>query len=176
MNILKNLKKASKRGFTMIELMLVIVIGVGLSAFVIPRFSDTKKMNEAREEAQKLSELKARIESTFDFESDFSDLASMTHDIAPSTFEQGSGSNLKSIWKRNVSVSGGMEEYDILYSEVPPNSVCAEFVKNTKRQMWKTITVGSTALVYNSKPKDITDACSSTDDTIGKNIEFHYEP
>lgn len=175
---MKHLKKINGRkrsGFTMIELMLVIVIGVGLSAFVIPRFMDTKKMNEAREEAQKLSEFKARIESMFDFESDFSSLASIKEELAPSTYER-AGSNLKSIWKQNVIVTGSNGQYQIAYIKVPTGNVCQEFVKNTKRQMWNSISVGTTSLSYESAPNAIVNACAGSTATSTIDITYTYQP
>ena len=119
MNLLKRVNNSSRKGFTMIELMLVIVIGVGLSAFVIPRFTDTKKMNEAREESQKLSELKAKIESMFDMSSNFSGLEGMIQSIAPSTYERGTAEALKSVWKQDVTSTGADGNYTITYQKVP---------------------------------------------------------
>lgn len=178
MNLFKRVNSAKRKGFTMIELMLVIVIGVGLSAFVIPRFTDTKKMNEAREESQKLSELKAKIESMFDMSSNFSGLEDMLQSIAPSTYERSGSDKLKSIWRQDVSTTGGDGNYTITYSKVPADAVCAEFVKNSKRQMWNKIAVGSKELDFESKPNEMVEACKSADGsaTATKDIVFTYEP
>lgn len=178
MTTIKNLKSA-KRGFSLMELMLVIVIMAVMGSFAVPRFMDTQKMNESREEAQKLSELKAKITSMFDMDSDFSDLAAMLPNIAPSTYERADGA-LKSIWKQKVTAAGKVGEYTITFAKVPANAVCQEFVKNTRRQLWNSIKVGDGdkggAITAESKPVAIVNACAEETATAVKTITFKYAP
>lgn len=189
MKIFSNSPSRAKRGFTMIELMLVIVIGVGLGALAIPRFMDTKNMNDAREEATKLNEFKSAIESMYQRTVDYTgidDPATFTQ-VAPSSYERApSNTALLSIWKKEVTVTGATTtgQYQIEYKNVPAGRVCQEFIRGTQTQGWQVITVNGSDLgalggdtAADVAPAKIVSVCNagSTSSSASINIEFLHQ-
>ncbi len=172
---LRKFNNSTKRGFSLVELLFVLVIIGILGAVAVPRFMDNQKLTEAQQEAGKLGELKAKISSVYDMESDFSDLPAMLSKIVPSTFEV-SGTTVRSSWKQTVTATGSQGEYALTYANVPAAAVCAEFVKIAKRQLWTTIDVDTTTITPESSPLQVINACdaSTAADTI--DIEFTYKP
>lgn len=189
MNFLSNSPLRKKRGFTMIELMLVIIIGVGLGALAIPRFMDTKNMNDAREESTKLSEFKSSIESMYQRTVDYTgidDPATFTQ-VAPSSYERApSDTALLSIWKKEVIVTSATTtgQYKVEYKEVPAGRVCQEFIRGTQTQGWQVITVNGSDLgsvggdtAADEAPAKIVAVCNagSSSSSAAIDIEFLHQ-
>ncbi|MDK9793844.1 type 4 pilus major pilin [Vibrio sp. D431a] len=189
MNLFSNKSLRSKRGFTMIELILVIAIGVGLGALIVPRAMDTKNMNDAREESNKVNEFKTAIESMYQRTIDYTgidDPATFTQ-VAPSSYERAAGNTaLLSIWKKQVLVTSATTsgQYKIEYKAVPAGRVCQEFIRGTQTQGWQVITVNGSDLgavggdtAADEAPARIVAVCNagSTSSSAAVDIEFLHQ-
>ncbi|CAH7377772.1 putative PilS domain-containing protein [Vibrio chagasii] len=166
-----------KSGFTMIELMLVIVIGVGLGALAIPRFMDTKNMNDAREEASKLSEFKSAIDSMYQRTIDYSTLDGIYQQIAPSSFEN-DGTIVRNIWKNVVTVEGAEGSYEITHQAVPDGRVCQEFIRGTQSQGWVKIDVDGASVgdghPADADPAQIIGVCGGGTTASGSTVDITF--
>lgn len=179
------MKKIKKSGFTLVEVMLVIVIGIGLAAMIIPRSIDAKRMNEAREEGQKLMELKTSIESMFEYNVDFVGITdkAVQRTFMPSTFTTtGDAANYKvfNIWKKSVDFNvSGTRGYSIEFQGVPTGKVCAEFLKAGRAEQWNKVKVGDKEHAGDKGPMtaiQIGAACNDISKQKSVPIIFTYDP
>ncbi|PSV01206.1 pilin [Photobacterium kishitanii] len=159
--MLNNLKY--KKGFSLIEFMLVMVAILIASALIVPKFLEARDTSQGREEAGKVTELKTRIEAYYAQEPDFSGLDSAFSGIAPRTFSKNSSDQVINMWRKVIKVApathGTSAGYTITYEGVPRGTVCNEFIKTSKANFWNEMKVGTVTLNQDSNIADIMKAC-----------------
>ena len=176
---LKDVKR-SRNGFTLIEFMLVMALGLIAMIAIVPRYQSYTATSQGREEAAKCGEFKTYIVTNYQDQADYKDLGSGYLSIAPTTFRRNTAKDkLINVWKHDVSViessaDGGTDNaFLITETGVPQGGACVEFVKRSQGNGWNEIKVGSIVIVQSTGTSDILKACKI--DTTKKHGVFKIE-
>lgn len=160
-----NLKPKSKKGFTIIEITVALVVIAILSATLLPRFFEQQRAGQAKSEFDKITELRQRIESLYDGDLDYDGVATTWLDQLPKSFTK-KGSNVYSVWKNLITVGEeGSNGYYIEYRKVPKGIACTEFAKLGRDAGWAEIKIDSSSVLAETKTQDIAKFCTASTST-----------
>jgi len=180
----KNYKRIiSKSGFTLVEIVLVLVILGGLAIVTMQTFNDTDDTSKAQAEIQNLQSLTASIKQMFRTQGTYSGLANDVVTTSVSFPEQmkivGSPSLVKHSWLSDglditpYTQSTTNDSFSILYKEVPA-SACTAIVSGVYRNFDNTKVGAKDITKYSTTAvKDISAACGVSDTGDSSvNVEF----
>ena len=149
---MKNLKKQSKKGFSLIELLLVlgIIAALAIVAFII--YPKVSAANKAQTEASNINTIKAAINSLYASAPDYSGLDTTTAlnaDVFPSTMVSSDGSSASNTFKGTVTVAASDDapsgasnsSFTITYNGVPTTE-CVKIVSAVAGSFYE-VTVGA---------------------------------
>lgn len=168
-------KPLIKKGFSLMEIMVVSVVIAVMAASVLPRFFEQQKASEAKDEFAKLSELRNRIVTLYDGDFDYDGVADAWQDQLPRSYST-NGTTVVSVWKNPVTVAeSGSNGFAVTYKKVPKGIACTEFAKLGRESGWTEVMVGSVALDAESKTADIASACKAASNTDVVDFVFTHE-
>lgn len=164
MKHLRSLKN-KKDGFTLIEFMLVMALGLIAMIVIVPRYQSYSATSEGREAAAKCSEFKTYIVTNYQDQASYSKLKDEYLNLAPKTFKLNSDkSGIINVWRHPVTVTekdfSGHAGFEIESQGVPRGAACIEFVKRSQGSDWNQVLVGSKKIVAETGTSDILSACA----------------
>lgn len=160
-NLKTRLKSLNKQGFTLIELMVVMVVIAALSASILPRFIEQNKASEAKDEFAKLTELRGRIVALYEGDLDYSGVKDAWIEQLPRSFTE-QGGKVYSVWKNEILVTeDGGNGFVIDYKKVPKGAACTAFAKQGRDAGWSLIEIDSTKILAETKTAEISKACKA---------------
>ena len=166
---LKDLKdiKNKRGGFSLIEFMLVMALGLIAMIVIVPRYQTYSATSEGRASAAKITEFKTYIVANYSGDADYKDLKTTYLSLAPKTFKlNGNKNGLENVWRHPVTVSekvfaGSQAGFFITNKSVPRGAACIEFVKRSQGSDWNDIRVGTKSVITDQTPTStILTACA----------------
>ena len=157
-NISVRFKKAYKKGFSLIELMVVAVVIAVLSASLMPRFIDMNKASEAKDEYAKITELRSRIQQLYANDLNFSGVSTVWLDQLPSSYKK-SGTKVYSVWKNEVKITESGQGFQIEYLRVPKGTACTELAKQSRSSGWHSVLIDGKVILAETSTKEIGEWC-----------------
>ena len=166
------LLKGNKSGITLIEALAVIGLGALLIASGLILFGNAQDQNRIKNETTNLSNVLKRMEEVFS-EDDITGIT-MAEMVTAGVFNDSmkinaAGDTVYNSWNGTVTVTPqDFATYDVVYTSVPVDEVCIDFVKATRKVGFDEITVGGNS-------DDITDITISNiinwcdEGTVGAN-------
>ncbi|MCY9866128.1 type 4 pilus major pilin [Vibrio coralliirubri] len=168
-------KPLVKKGFSLMEIMVVSVVIAVMAASLLPRFFEQQKSGEAKDEFAKLTELRNRIVTLYDGDFDYDGVEDAWKDQLPRSYST-NGTTVVSVWKNPVTVAeSGSNGFEINYEKVPKGIACTEFAKLGREAGWTEVVIGSTSFNAESKTADIASQCKSAANTDVIDFKFVHE-
>jgi len=167
-----------KKGFTLLELMLVLAVIVGTVAILLTQFGDAIKTQNSRQLANDMGQLRATIHSLKTPSDGWNNLSSST--TAENVLLMAAGTPAALI--RNVdgiqhlatpdgqiiTVTGARNYYTISFGEMNPE-ICLDFIIKNLGRGWSSITVDDTPI------NDMTEAqaaCADADEETSTEVSI----
>ena len=169
------LKGVAKKGFSIVEIMVVLVIIAALSASVLPRFIEQNKKSEAKDEFAKLTELKSRLVSLYDGELDYAGVDNVWLQQVPQSFKK-NGDKVYSVWKNEINVAKDGNGFKVTYTNVPAGAACTEFAKQGRKAGWSYMKIGDgdgENITAETPTKTIAEQCNAAT-AAGKIAKFTF--
>lgn len=160
-NINSKLKGVAKKGFSIVEIMVVLVIIAALSASVLPRFIEQNKTSEAKDEFAKLTELKSKLVALYDGELDYDGVDSVWIEQLPQSFKK-KGTKVYSVWKNEITVAKEGNGFKVTYEKVPAGAACTEFAKQGRKAGWAYMEIDGKAIQAEATTAEISAECEPT--------------
>lgn len=121
-------KRSNQRGFTLIEIMVVLVIGIIVIAVAAGGIGRAFSSNEATTETRNINDLMANIQ-TLKGQNGYSDISmellARVDGIPTSLTNSDTGDEVRNSWNGVVDVSGDANSFTISYAGVP-ESACIQ--------------------------------------------------
>ncbi|UKA04695.1 type 4 pilus major pilin [Photobacterium damselae] len=157
--------KNKKGGFTLIEFMLVMVLGLIAAAVLLPRYESYSATSEGRTAAGKCGEFKTYIISNYQDQASYDQLKAQYVNLAPKTFKLNAHKDgIINVWRHPVTATeidhSGHAGFQIETQGVPRGLACTEFVKRSQSNGWNQILVGSKTIVAETGTSAIIAACA----------------
>ncbi|MBU2896059.1 type 4 pilus major pilin [Vibrio hepatarius] len=160
-----NLKPKSKKGFTIIEITVALVVIAILSATLLPRFFEQQKASQAKSEFDKITELRQRIENLYDGDLNYDGVDVAWLDQVPKSFTK-KGKNVYNVWKNTITVGKhGQNGYYIEYNKVPKGIACTEFAKLGRDAGWAEIKIDTASVLAETSTPNIAKYCRADNST-----------
>jgi len=154
--------EAREKGFTLIELMVVIAIGGLILAGVVMQFSDAGDQNKSQTSVKNLAQLSSAIESLRDVRQGWAGVTETViakSSAAPSNMM--SGGILKNIFGGAVTVTGSVSSYTITYPNVPQKN-CIDIAAKALTMFNGGIKAGATGGTAITTVAGAATACTAT--------------
>lgn len=160
-NINPKLKGVAKKGFSIVEIMVVLVIIAALSASVLPRFIEQNKTSEAKDEFAKLTELRSKLVALYDGELDYTGVDKVWLEQVPQSFKT-TGEKVYSVWKNEIHVNTAGNGFKVTYDKIPAGAACTEFAKQGRKAGWAYMKIGEAAnITAETTTKTIAEQCKA---------------
>lgn len=150
----KNLKSSLKKGFSMIELIIVIAILGVLTAVVLQQSQGMRESSNINKESSNLGMITSAVQATFNSQGDYTGLANdiVTRNNAfPANMVGATSADINSSWAVGgvtiapVAYNGTADAaFSIAYDSVPDDS-CQDFVTRNYPSFYK-VDVGATTI------------------------------
>ncbi|KDM89960.1 type 4 pilus major pilin [Photobacterium galatheae] len=169
-------KPLVRKGFSIIEITVVLVVIAILSATLLPRFFEQQKASQAKSEFDKMTELRQRIENLYDGDLNFDGVSDAWKAQLPRSFTT-DGTLVYSVWKNEINVNTeGSNGFYIEYKKVPMGIACTEFAKLGRDAGWAEIKIGTSGkVIAETKTKDIAKLCAAKDSTAVVDFKFIHK-
>jgi prepilin-type N-terminal cleavage/methylation domain-containing protein len=130
----------SQRGFTVIELLIVIAIIVTATLVIVNRVGAARQSSKVQSEADNMQAIVATTQTAFAGRADYSGLTT-AYLVSMGGFPASmmNSGNPKNTWGGDVTVAGAGNVAKITYTDVP-SQVCIQFV-NSIAPSFKTVTI-----------------------------------
>lgn len=159
------MKKSNEKGFTLIEVMVVLVIGIIVIAVAAGGIGRAFASNEATTETRNINDLMANIQTlkgSDGYDSVNMALLARVDGIPASLTNSDTGSNVLNSWSGAVTVTGNENAFTISYAGVP-EAACIQLATKTAEAGALNVHVGGTAV---GNAKDASDNCTGTANTM----------
>jgi prepilin-type N-terminal cleavage/methylation domain-containing protein len=165
--------KSNKKGFSLVELMVVLVVMSILTSELLPRFFELQKTSEARSEYSKLIALKVKLNGLYSSDFNYEGVNDTWIQQLPSSFSKDNG-KVYSIWKKEVVVKEIGHSFFVEYLDIPAGIACIEFAKLGKASGWSSLEIDNNLITAETKTSDITNICKSESATsVISNFKFY---
>jgi type II secretory pathway pseudopilin PulG len=167
---MKKVSRSNRKGFSMVELLLVFAVILGAAVMVFVAYPKLKANQAATTENTNLSTLQAGIKNIFQGKPNYTGLVPtvlINAQVVPNTMVN--GTNIVNSWGATVAIApatlGGLANnaYSITYPSVPQD-VCVKLASSSGLN-FDTVTIGTTAVkTFGSMDVDVvatTTACAA---------------
>ena len=169
-----------RNGFTMIEFMLVMALGLIALIVIVPRYQSYSATSEGREAAAKVGEFKTYITTNFQDQASYAKLKDQYLNIAPTTFKRNVTKNgILNVWRHPVTAAeidhAGHAGFEITSAGVPRGHACVEFARRSQGNAWNQVLIGTKVIVAETGTADILAACAPDVNNSRATISFKLQ-